>query len=192
MAATGDTQTPREFCASKCHISAKDTKISTWDTSTQTIFSKSDIFQAYTLQYLIEGKHMVDLVQILLRDSLAFVLRYAAVTGQTRAQQHLLNWGRLFHLLKSMYQIINIHTSKTNLFIHPPPDQTNKTTDANYSLTDECNSMSLSNTHYEKNREIPLQWQHLSPAVSLYLHHSFFCCTKRWNWRENKQWLMNR
>lgn len=78
------------------------------------------------LKYLINGKHMVDLIQILERDSLAFFFRYAAVAGQTRAQQHLLNWGRLSHLRKAAFQIIHIYMSNTNecLFIHPPPNQT--------------------------------------------------------------------
>lgn len=52
-----------------------------------------------------------------------------------------------------MYQIIHIHRSNTNecLFIHPPPNQTNKTTDANHSLSD-YNSVSVFDT-YKKNNE---------------------------------------
>lgn len=51
-----------------------------------------------------------------------------------------------------MYQII--HRSNTNecLFVHPPPNQTNKTTDANRSLSD-YNPVSVYDTYKKKNNE---------------------------------------
>jgi len=142
---------------------------------------------------------MVDLIQILLRDSLAFVFRYAAVAGQARAQQHLLNWGSLSYLRKTAFQIIHIYRSRTKwVFVHSPSPNThhvqNKMSVCSFTLpqnkhkhkqNNRCEPqffrLQLRHIKGAMRNSLPLHLQHLSLAVSLYFHHFFSCCTKRWN-----------